>query len=107
MPRQSLQEIYPLIRRPSNYLGTEINAIRKAPEDVRLRFALAFPDLYEVGMSHVGIQILYHILNAHEGVAAERVFAPGVDLEARLRGDRIPLCALESGAPLSPCQILT
>jgi radical SAM family uncharacterized protein/radical SAM-linked protein len=57
-------------------------------------------------MSHVGIQILYHILNAHGGVAAERVFAPGVDLEARLRGDRIPLCALESGAPLSNFDVI-
>lgn len=106
MPRQSLQEIYPLIRHPSNYLGNEINAIRKAPKDVRLRFALAFPDLYEVGMSHVGIQILYHILNAHEGVAAERVFAPGVDLEAWLQRERMPLCALESGTPLSHFDVI-
>ena len=106
MPRQSLQEILPLVQHPSHYLGTEINALRKDPEKIRLRFALAFPDLYEVGMSHVGIQILYHILNARQAIAAERVFAPGVDLEARLRGGSIPLCSLESGIPLSDFDIV-
>ncbi len=106
MFRQSLQEIYPLVRHPSHYLGNEVNVIRKAPETVQLRFALAFPDLYEVGMSHVGIQILYHILNAREQIAAERVFAPRVDLEAKLRKKRIPLCSLESGTPLSDFGII-
>ena len=106
MSSQSLQEILPLVQHPSHYLGTEINALRKDPERIRLRFALAFPDLYEVGMSHVGIQILYHILNARQAIAAERVFAPGVDLEARLRGGRIPLCSLESGIPLSDFDIV-
>ncbi len=106
MPRQSLQDILPLVEHPSHYLGTEINALRKDPKKIRLRFALAFPDLYEVGMSHVGIQILYHILNTRQAIAAERVFAPGVDLEARLRAGRIPLCSLESGMPLSDFDIL-
>jgi radical SAM family uncharacterized protein/radical SAM-linked protein len=101
-----LQEILPLVQHPSHYLGTEVNALRKEPEKIRLRFALAFPDLYEVGMSHVGIQILYHILNARQAIAAERVFAPGVDLEARLRAGRIPLCSLESGIPLSDFDIV-
>jgi len=100
MHRQSLRERLPLISHPSRYLGTEINVIRKDPENVRLLFALAFPDLYEVGMSYVGLQILYHILNGREEIAAERVFAPGLDLEARLRRDRIPLCSIESGTPL-------
>ncbi|NVL90504.1 MAG: TIGR03960 family B12-binding radical SAM protein [Desulfobacterales bacterium] len=106
MPRQSLQDILPLIRRPSHYLGTEINALQKDPGKIRLRFALAFPDLYEVGMSHVGIQILYHILNAQQAVSAERVFAPGVDLEARLRAGGIPLCSLEGGVRLSDFDIV-
>lgn len=106
MPRQSLQEIYPLIQQPSHYLGNEVNAIRKAPETVRLRFALAFPDLYGVGMSHLGMQILYHILNAREEIAAERVFAPGVDFEARLRGSGNTFCSLESGTPLSSFDIV-
>lgn len=106
MSRQFFQDILPLVRHPSHYLGTEINALRKDPEKIRLRFALAFPDLYEVGMSHVGIQILYHILNAQQAIAAERVFAPGVDVEARLRTGGIPLCSLESGRPLSDFDIV-
>ena len=106
MPRQSLQDILPLVEHPSHYLGTEINALRKDPEKIRLRFALAFPDLYEVGMSHIGIQILYHILNTRQAIAAERVFAPGVDLEALLRAGRIPLCSLENGIPLSDFDIV-
>jgi radical SAM family uncharacterized protein/radical SAM-linked protein len=87
-------------------LGTEINALQKDPDKIRLRFALAFPDLYEVGMSHLGIQILYHILNAREEIAGERVFAPRVDLEGRLRAEGIPLCSLESGTPLSDFDII-
>jgi radical SAM family uncharacterized protein/radical SAM-linked protein len=78
----------------------EVHAKCKDPEKIRLRFALAFPDLYPIGMSHVGIQILYHILNAHIGIAAERVFAPAIDMEARLRDGGIPLASLESGTPL-------
>ncbi|OEU48745.1 MAG: B12-binding domain-containing radical SAM protein [Desulfobacterales bacterium C00003060] len=106
MSSQSLQEILPLVQHPSHYLGREINAVRKDPEKVQLRFALAFPDLYEIGMSHLGIQILYNVLNARQAIAAERVFAPGQDLEARLRAGRIPLCLLESGVPLSDFDIV-
>jgi radical SAM family uncharacterized protein/radical SAM-linked protein len=106
MSRQSLHEILPLIRHPSHYLGNEINAIRKAPENVRLRFALAFPDLYQVGMSYMGIQVLYNILNAREEIAAERVFAPGADLEEKLREGRVPLSSLESGTPISNFDII-
>jgi radical SAM family uncharacterized protein/radical SAM-linked protein len=106
MNRQSLEAVLPLVRHPSHYLGSEINAIRKDPAHVRLRFALAFPDLYEVGMSHVGIQILYHILNSREDMAAERVFAPGLDLEAELRAKNIPLCTLETQTPLSDFHIV-
>ncbi|MDY6987360.1 MAG: TIGR03960 family B12-binding radical SAM protein [Thermodesulfobacteriota bacterium] len=106
MNRQSLDMVLPLIRNPSRYLGSEINAIRKDPAKVRLRFALAFPDLYEVGMSHVGIQILYHILNARKEIAAERVFAPGLDLEAELRERQIPLSSLETQTPLSGFDII-
>jgi radical SAM family uncharacterized protein/radical SAM-linked protein len=106
MARQSLETILPLVQRPSHYLGTETNALRKDPKRVRLRFALAFPDLYEVGMSHVGLRILYHILNARQGIAAERVFAPGMDLEARMRTAGIPLGSLESGIPLSAFDII-
>jgi len=101
-----LKELLPLVSKPVRYLGQEIHAIRKDPEGVRLRFCLAFPDVYEVGMSHLGIQILYHLLNGRKGVACERVFAPWVDMEGVLRGKRIPLSSLESSTPLDQFDIV-
>ena len=80
-----LDAILPFIEKPSRYLGTETNRIRKTLEKVRLRFVLAFPDLYEIGMSHFGLQILYHILNRRPEIAAERVFTPAPDMAAQLR----------------------
>jgi radical SAM family uncharacterized protein/radical SAM-linked protein len=106
MNRQSLEALLALVERPSHYLGSEINAIVKDPKEVCLRVALAFPDLYEVGMSHVGMQILYHGLNRQKGVAAERVFAPSVDLEAELRSRDMPLCSLETRTPLVEFDII-
>jgi radical SAM family uncharacterized protein/radical SAM-linked protein len=88
------------IEKPSRYLGSEINAILKDPNQVKLRMALAFPDLYEIGTSHFGLQILYHILNSRPEVAAERVFAPAVDLEGLLRKTGKPLFSLESHTPI-------
>ncbi len=101
-----IQDILPLVEQPSRYLGSETNRVRKDPSRVRLRFALAFPDLYEIGMSHFGMQILYHILNAREDVAAERVFAPAVDMAERLRENRIELFSLESHTPLRAFDIV-
>ncbi len=106
MRRQSLEDVLPLVRHPSHYLGSEINAVRKDQGRVRLRVVLAFPDLYEIGMSHVGIQILYHVLNAREEIAAERAFAPGLDLEAELRASNARLCSLETRTPLAAFDIL-
>ncbi len=88
-----------LAEKPSRYIGTEVSAARKSAAD--LRFLLAFPDTYEVGMSHLGLQILYAVLNAREGVWAERSFAPWPDREALLRERGLPLTSLESGSPLS------
>jgi radical SAM family uncharacterized protein/radical SAM-linked protein len=88
------------VQRPSRYLGREVNAIIKDPRAVSLRIVLAFPDLYEVGMSHLGLGILYDILNRREEVWAERVYAPAPDLEAVLRSRGQPLTSLESGTPL-------
>jgi radical SAM family uncharacterized protein/radical SAM-linked protein len=82
-------------------LGTEINAIYKDPHSVKLRVALLFPDLYEIGMSHLGLELLYHILNQREEIWAERAFAPALDLERELRRHNQPLTSLESGTPLS------
>ena len=100
------KDLLAAVNRPSRYLGSETGAIRKDPSSVRLRVALAFPDLYEIGTSHFGLQILYQILNAMPGVAAERVFAPADDMEAELRRLGQPLFALESHDSLAQFDIL-
>ncbi len=92
--------LLPFVSRPSRYLGNEVNSFRKDTGKVGLKFALAFPDAYEVGMSHMGLQILYSILNSRDDIACERVFAPWIDMEALLRGKGAPLVSLESGLPL-------
>jgi radical SAM family uncharacterized protein/radical SAM-linked protein len=94
------------VRRPSRYLGGEINAVLKDPRAVALRLALLFPDLYEVGMSHLGLGLLYGILNREETIWAERAYAPASDLEAELRATGQPLTSLESGTPLAQFDLL-
>lgn len=94
------------VRRPSRYLGQELFSIIKDPQAVRLRFALAFPDLYEVGMSYLGIKILYHILNQRPEVWAERVFAPAPDMAQVMKEHSVFLPSLESGRPLKDFDIL-
>ncbi len=92
--------LLPFVSRPSRYLGNEVNSFHKDPKKAGLKFALAFPDAYEVGMSHIGLQILYSILNSRDEIACERVFAPWIDMEAILRDRGLPLVSLESGTPL-------
>jgi len=92
------------VEKPARYMGGEMGSVRKDHAD--LRFALAFPDVYEVGMSHLGLRILYHILNESEGIAAERVFAPWPDMEAQLRAAATPLVTLETATPLAACDIV-
>jgi radical SAM family uncharacterized protein/radical SAM-linked protein len=94
------------IERPSRYIGNEINAIRKDHRIVDVSFALAFPDVYEVGMSHLGLKILYHVLNREDWIAAERAYCPWVDLEREMNNRSLPLCSLESGKALSEFDIL-
>ena len=94
------------IRHPSRYIGHEVNSIKKDPETVDVSIALAFPDLYEVGMSHQGLKILYKILNGCEWLAAERVFSPWTDLEDEMRKRRMPLTSLESDRPLNTFDII-
>ncbi|MBU4012127.1 MAG: TIGR03960 family B12-binding radical SAM protein [Proteobacteria bacterium] len=103
---KSIQDILPLVEKPSRYLGTEINCIKKDKNKIKLSIALVFPDLYEIGTSHLGLHILYHILNSHEEIAAERVFVPGTDMEAYLRSSDIPLMSLESKKPLKDFDII-
>ncbi|MBU2489244.1 MAG: TIGR03960 family B12-binding radical SAM protein, partial [Proteobacteria bacterium] len=99
-------DILTRVSRPSRYLGGEAGSIIKEWDAASLRVCLAFPDLYEVGTSHFGMQILYHLANRMEGVLAERVFAPAPDLEAELSARGAPLFSLESRRPLSDFDLL-
>lgn len=98
------QSWFSRIQRPSRYIGGEVNAVRKGPVDVTI--ALAFPDVYEIGMSHLGLKILYDILNSRRWLAAERVFCPWPDLEKELSARSIPLGGLETRRPLSQFDIV-
>ncbi len=93
------------VRKPARYLGNERNTVKDA-QGSDLRVGLAFPDLYEIGMSNVGMAILYHVLNTCPGIFAERVFAPDIDLELFLRSKGLPLTTLETNTPLSALHIL-
>ncbi|HSH12731.1 MAG TPA: B12-binding domain-containing radical SAM protein, partial [Desulfurivibrionaceae bacterium] len=101
-----LDELLPLVARPSRYSGSEFNLTRKEWEGAELRVALIFPDLYEIGMSHQGLQILYHLVNDRRGFLAERAYAPAPDLEELLRNRGERLFSLESRRPLSEFDVL-
>ncbi len=98
--KQQLQRILPQVQKPARYVGGEYGQIMKDKADVRLRVAFCFPDTYEIGMSNIGIRILYGIMNEMDGVWCERVFAPWGDMEQQLREHQIPLYALESQDPV-------
>jgi len=97
---ETVERVFPLVEKPGRYTGGEWNAIRKDPAQVRFKVALAFPDVYEIGMSYLGQKILYDLLNARPEWAAERVFAPWPDLEDALRASGRPLFSLEGRTPL-------
>lgn len=92
-------EILLQIEKPVRYIGNEINSVIKTPED-KVRFAMCFPDVYEIGMSHLGMKIIYDMMNRREDVWCERVFSPWVDLDEVMRKEHIPLFALESQDPV-------
>ena len=94
------------IEKPARYIGREYNSVIKDPSTVDVRFAMCFPDVYEIGMSHLGIQILYDMFNRMEGVWCERVYSPWLDLDAIMRRDKIPLFALESQDPIKEFDFL-
>jgi len=106
MTSACIQDILPLVEMPSQYIGSEVNAVKKDPKIVELSIALAFPDLYTIGTSHFGLQILYHLLNREQNIAAERVYAPDTDMESRLRSARLPLSSLETQKPLRQFDII-
>ena len=84
------------VEKPARYLGNEYNAVYKDPKKVDIRFAMCFPDVYEIGMSYLGIQIIYDMLNQREDTYCERLYSPWMDLDAIMRERHIPLFALES-----------
>lgn len=94
------------ISKPERYIGHEFNSVVKNLKDIRVRFAMCFPDVYEIGMSHLGLQILYHMFNSIEDVWCERVFSPWRDLDGIMRKENIPLFALESQDPVKDFDFL-
>jgi radical SAM family uncharacterized protein len=101
-----IQRILPLVQKPARYTGGEFNEIIKPLEQVDVRAAFCFPDTYEIGMSNVGMRILYGVMNQMEGVWCERVFAPWADMEAQMRENHLPLWALESQDPIDRFDML-
>ena len=93
-------EILLTIEKPARYIGNEMNSVIKDKDAVDIRFAFCFPDVYEIGMSHLGMQILYHDFNRYDDVWCERVFSPWMDLDKVMREQNIPLFALESQDPI-------
>jgi radical SAM family uncharacterized protein/radical SAM-linked protein len=100
MLSEALNDILPRVQQPSRYLGGELNAVHKDLAEVQVRIALAFPDLYDLGLPNLGLMILYDILNRIPGVWAERAYHPAPDMEQQLRARELPLFALESRSPL-------
>ena len=95
-----IQRILPSVQKPARYTGGEFNEIKKDLADVRVRVAFCFPDTYEIGMSNVGMRILYGVMNEMDGIWCERVFAPWGDMEKAMRENNLPLWALESQSPV-------
>jgi len=106
MISKEVQKILPLVQKPGRYTGGELNSVIKDKSKVKLRYAFCFPDSYEIGMSHLGIKILYSAANARDDVWCERVFAPWHDMEKEMRERNIPLYALESGDPLKEFDLI-
>lgn len=101
MINKDVEKLLLKVQKPGRYVGGEMNSIIKDKSKVDVRFAFCFPDVYEVGMSHLGMKILYSLFNSKEHIWCERVFAPWIDMEEQMRRNNIPLYALESGDPLS------
>ena len=99
-------EILLSIQQPARYIGGEVNSVVKDPKKVDVRFAMCFPDVYEIGMSHLGIQILYDMFNRREDVYCERVYSPWLDLDRIMREKQIPLFAVESQDPIKEFDFL-
>jgi len=100
MHKLQIDDLLYNVEKPARYLGNELNSVHKIVDENMIRFAFCFPDVYEVGMSHLGMQILYNLLNRQESIFCERVFAPAIDMEEEMNKNNIPLFALESRQPI-------
>ena len=103
---RTLEHILPRVQKPARYTGGEYNAVVKDRREVDVRYALCFPDTYEIGMSNLGMRILYGVMNEMKGVWCERVFAPWLDMEAEMRREGIPLYGLESGDAIADFDLI-
>lgn len=103
---ERIENLMMSVQKPVRYMGGEFNAVMKDPNGVDVRYAFLFPDTYEVGMSHLGMKILYHAINARDDAWCERVFSPWVDMADLMRRDSIPLFSLESRTPVKDFDLL-
>ncbi len=106
MEKQCFEELLYLVEKPSRYIGGELNAVVKPMAEVKVHFGFAFPDVYEVGMSHLGSHILYFALNKEEGIYCERIYSPWPDMEKLLRENQIPLLTVETRSPIGELDII-
>lgn len=104
--KKNIEQILSLVQTPGRYTGGELNSVIKKAEEVDIRFAFCFPDTYEIGMSHLGMKILYSLINAREDAWCERVFSPWDDMEQLMRDNEIPLFALESQEAINTFDII-
>lgn len=104
--KKKIEQILPNVRKPGRYIGNELNSIHKDWDKIPFKVAITYPDTYEIGMSNLGIQILYYILNQQEDVLAERIFAPWPDMEEQLKNNNLPLFSLESWKPLKDFDLI-
>jgi len=102
----SLDELFKQVEKPAQYIGGELNMVRKDPENVGLRFAFAFPDLYEIGMSYMGLQILYSLTNSYPDIYCERVFEPAPDMRSLMQKHHFPLFTLETHTSVRKMDVL-
>ncbi len=106
MLKEKIDGLLDRVQKPARYMGGEMNAVLKDPNSVAIRYAFAFPDVYEVGMSHLGSRILYDIINKREDALCERVFTPWVDMADLMREENVPLFSLETRSPIRSFDML-
>ena len=106
MLKEKIDGLLDRVQKPARYMGGEMNAVLKDPDSVAIRYAFAFPDVYEVGMSHLGSRILYDIINKREDALCERVFTPWVDMADLMRKENVPLFSLETRSPVRSFDML-